>query len=488
MKLLLKKKIGVLIPKKIETTKLALFLSPLRSLKKARRSESRISKLFKYTGRIFRDVHAEKTIASLKEQIKVLEMNQGMTANYLENIMRAIPANIYWKDTNCVILGGNLAHAQQAGFSDPKDVIGKTEYDFVWKEHAAQLIETDLKIMKSGVGMQLEETGYLADGELHTFLTSKDPLRDKDNNVIGIIGVSTNITEFKKLQAELVKTKELAAAAISDKAIAEASAFAANTKAAAEEEMRKTVMVLVGDIVHDLRTPITTIKAVADLLETMLPTLFEIIIEAKNLGSTKANLLNQDRWDYFLQNTPIHSIKDAVLLIDGFITTTLAELVNAHKAQLTVLTRDDLIKCSIRRIIDRTLEAYPFTDSERIKVHHDIACDFYLLGNSILIMRILFNLIKNALEQIALNERGEITISTKKGNDYNLIIIKDTAGGASPEAIANLFNGYFTTKKNGTGIGLAFCKRTMVSFGGDIECNSIYGESMEFILKFPNLT
>ncbi len=425
-----------------------------------------------------------EVIASLKERIKLLEMNQG----YLEHIINLIPANVYWKDTNCILLGGNMSHARHAGFSSPMEIIGKTDYDFVWKDAAKEIIESDLKIMRSGVGCQLEETGILEDGLPHVFLTNKIPIRDSNNNVIGIIGVSTDITGFKKLQAELVKAKEIAASAISEKTMAEAAAFAANARATAEMEMRKTVMVLVGDIVHDLRTPMTTIKVVAELLEAILPVFLDIIKEAKRLGSQKVDLLSEERWNYFHQNTPVGSIKNAVVLIEDFISTTLAELAKAHKAHATGLTKDELIKCSIRRIISKTLEAYPFTDSEKIKIHQDIVCDFFLMGNSILIMKILFNLIKNAFEQIEANGKGILTIRTRKGPDYNLVIIEDTAGGASPEIVANMFHDYFTTKKNGTGIGLAFCKRTMKSFGGDIVSHSIYGESIEFILKFPVLT
>lgn len=433
-------------------------------------------KLKTFLNRFSRKASQSETIISLKEKIKRLELDQSRTENYLNNIIRVIPANIYWKDINCVILGGNLSHAQQAGFSDPKEVIGKTEHDFVWKEQADEIMKNDRLIMESGVGCQLEEFATLADGKLHTYLTCKEPLRDKDNNVIGIIGVSTNITEYKELQQELLQAKTLAA---------EAAARASNAKAAAEEEMRKTIMILVGDIVHDLRTPITTIQTVTDMLETMLPVFIEIIEEAKNLGATKIKLCNPNNWDYILNKTPITYIQNSIVMINDFIDTTLAELANAHKAVNSELTRGDLTKNSSRRIIDNTLKAYPLSDSQRTQIKLNTAYDFQFMGNSILVMKLLFNLIKNAFEQIELNGKGEIVISTEKGEDYNLLRIKDTAGGASPEIVSNFFNGYFTTKKNGTGIGLAFCKKTMVSFGGDIVCHSVDGESMEFILKFP---
>ncbi len=415
-------------------------------------------------------------ILALKKRIRKLELTHRQTESYLKNIIRVIPASIYWKDLNCVILGGNLAHAKLAGFSDPKEVIGKTEHDFAWKNHANEIIENDRLIMKSGVGCQLEEVGALSDGKLHTFLTSKDPLLDQDNNVIGIIGVSTDITEFKALQQELLRTQTLAA---------EAAVQAANAKAIAEEEMRKTIMVLVGDIVHDLRTPLTVIKSVTDFLEAVHPIMLDIIAESAQLGTTKNTLLNQNIWDYLSNQAPIAHIQDSIVMINEFINTTLNELACAHKAASSTLVRSDLTKNSSSRIIGNTIKAYPFSDYQRDILTYDVTDDFYFMGNSILMMKLLFNLIKNSFEQIDLNGSGNIFISTEKGDHYNLIRVKDTAGGAPPEVVSKFFNGYFTTKKNGTGIGLAFCKKTMLSFGGDIVCNAVDGESIEFILKFP---
>lgn len=436
------------------------------------------NKLNTFLNRFSRKKNQFETIASLKKRIQMLEMNQQNAENYLNNIIHVVPANIYWKDLNCVLLGGNLSHALQAGFTDPKDVIGKTEHDFVWKEHANEVMENDRLIMKTGVGRQFEEVGMLADGKLHTFLTCKAPMRDKKDQIIGIIGVSTDITDFKELQHELLQLQMVAAQTVANES---------HAKAIAEEELRKTIMVLVGDIVHDLRTPLTAIKLVTDILTTLLPGIIDIIEEAKNLGARTANLLNQNSWDYLLNKTPITDIQNSIVMINDFINTTLAELATANKAMSSELSRDELTKQSSRRILENVLKAYPFSNSEKNKISLNITCDFHFMGNSILVMKLLFNVIKNAFEQIALNGKGDLTISTERGTEYNLIRIKDTAGGAPPEIVANFFKGYFTTKEKGTGIGLAFAKKTMVSFGGDILCHSVYGESMEFILQFPLL-
>jgi len=217
----------------------------------------------------------------------------------------------------------------------------------------------------------------------------------------------------------------------------------------------------------------------------MLPILLDIIDEAKDLGSKKIALLNKTELNYLTTSKPIISIKKSVSMIADFIKTSLRELANAQKEQSSIVLKENLTKCFSRRIIENTINTYPFPDN--ITINTNISYEFYLMGNSILLMKILFNLIRNAIDQISLNGRGEITITTETAPEGNIIKIKDTAGGAHPEVVDNFFKGYFTTKINGTGIGLAFCKNTMKNFGGDIIYNSVYGEYIEFILIFPKI-
>jgi len=72
--------------------------------------------------------------------------------------------------------------------------------------------------------------------------------------------------------------------------------------------------------------------------------------------------------------------------------------------------------------------------------------------------------------------------------DCKLIILIVNYGKFAAEyRVENFFKEFFTTKKNGSGIGLASCKKIMHDLGGDLTCRSVFGESMEFILSFPKV-
>lgn len=416
--------------------------------------------------------HLSSRITQLESELNTLKIELEHANTYLDNVIRIVPASIYWKDKHFIIRGSNLFHTKLAGFSDPKDVIGKTEFDFVWKNQANEIIENDKKIMALGKGIRLEEKATLNDGTVHTFLTSKEPLRNQHQEIIGIIGISIDISEQKESEDRARKAEELT--------------LLAQSKADFETETRKILMILVGDIVHDLRTPIATLRSIGVLLSTIFPELIAILDEAKELGSPKLKTFNQKKLRALSDNTIINSIKNSVCMMDDFIESTLKELANAQKGLQADLSWSELTKCSSRRILENTLDSYPMDQS--IVLHKNISYDFYLMGNGILIMKILFNLIRNAIDQIQLSGKGELYIETCEHQDVNQIKIKDTAGGASPEVFAKMFDGYFTTKKGGTGIGLATCKKIMTTLGGHLSADNRFGESIEFILSFPKMT
>ena len=361
--------------------------------------------------------------------------------NY-ENILSVVPCHIYWKDLEGRYLGCNLLQAKTLGFSSPQEIIGKTDYELPWYNQAAALRATDMEVATTKKDFTVEEMVVLSDNQKSFFLSKKSPMRTKDGVVKGIIGISFDITDRKNTEEELIKAK---------------------ITAEKEQEMRKTVMVLVGDIVHDLYTPLAIIGNGAEILESISSGLNEVIEEANGLKSKKLNSINRKKLNYVL-NEMSAAQKDSVQMINDFIKTTLRELSVAQKYQDEPISREELTKCSSRRILENVLDSYQRRDN--IKINECFPYDFFLMGNSILMMKVLFNLIRNAEEQIIANGKGEITITSEETEDKNLLIVKDTAGGAPPEVVENFFKEFFTTKKNGSGIGLASCKKIMHDLGG----------------------
>jgi len=98
---------------------------------------------------------------------------------------------------------------------------------------------------------------------------------------------------------------------------------------------------------------------------------------------------------------------------------------------------------------------------------------------------VLFNLLKNALYYIEAANKGEIYIRAEKTPDANILHFKDTGKGMASSMMPYVFERFYSKTQHGTGIGLAFCKSVIESFGGKISCESVEGEHTTFILEFP---
>ncbi|MCX6170179.1 MAG: PAS domain S-box protein [Ignavibacteriales bacterium] len=127
----------------------------------------------------------------------------------IERIIDAIPVRVFWKDKNLIYLGCNVIFARDAGFTEPKDVIGKDDYQMVWHDQAELYRNDDHHVIESGSSMlNIEEPSKTPEGNFIALLTSKVPLRSSKGEIIGILGTYLDITE-RKLAEE--KANNLAA-------------------------------------------------------------------------------------------------------------------------------------------------------------------------------------------------------------------------------------------------------------------------------------
>jgi two-component system CAI-1 autoinducer sensor kinase/phosphatase CqsS len=136
-------------------------------------------------------------------------------------------------------------------------------------------------------------------------------------------------------------------------------------------------------------------------------------------------------------------------------------------------------------LVHQAVDRYPFKRGERDKLVLQLDENFSFLGVESLCIYILFNLLKNAYYSIQSAQKGDIHIVLKQGRGENHLVFRDTGLGIDERIVGRIFEGFFTTKHDGTGAGLAFCKRTVESFGGQISCRSQKGSHAEFTITLP---
>ena len=297
-----------------------------------------------------------------------------------------------------------------------------------------------------------------------------------DKKVEAILGIYIDITELKQAQER-------------EKMALEEAAAKSQALAQIQEELQQAILTFAGTMSHDLRTPLTSISMIDSLLLKTLPTLIDVYkqfreanaeLERGDPGYIDAKYLK-------LVGESYTNISDALKQAESYIDATL-KIIRGVASGSELIKEEDLVSCSIEEIIRRAAGHYPFkNEGDEEKIHYDTLNAFNFMGNSIFMARILQNLIKNSFEQIHLKGKGEIFITCEQGEKENLVKIKDTAGGVTSATVEQLFKGFNSTKKGGTGIGLSSAKRIMQAFGGDITCQLVDGDCIEFILSFSKL-
>ncbi len=230
---------------------------------------------------------------------------------------------------------------------------------------------------------------------------------------------------------------------------------------------------------HELRTPLLTIKDYALGLKKYLPAIFDGYLRARNHYKD----LPEIRPDKFRAMLSVIQNIEAETNYSNKIIDML--LINTQDVSVK---RDDFIHYEIIECLERALERYPYRkNSEREKINWSFNHGFQVFGSKILLENVIFNLIKNALYSIDKAGKGEINIWLSLNERYNELHIKDTGCGISKKVLPKLFKRFYTTKEDGSGIGLFISRIIMQSFGGEITCDSSYGEYAHFTLIFPKV-
>ena len=354
------------------------------------------------------------TFVIVHKQTKEVEKSKESLENQhnlLQKITDLVPVRMFWKDMDGVYLGANESFVADAQLNTVSDIIGKTDYEMTWKKDAKRFRDDDASVIETGVPrLNYEEEQPREDGSAIYLMTSKVPLRNTNDEIIGVLGIYNDVTEHKRLEKE---TKEK-----------EKQLF----KQARHAQMGE----MIAMIAHQWRQPLSSISATVSSLKIK-----------QSLGTNNdENLENElNKIASFTEHLS-KTIDD----FRGFF----KEEKNKHKITLEKVSEDSLA------IIKPALES----SSISISIQHQ--CNEELLTYPNELKQVVINLLKNAQEAFDKKEVEEkrIEIKTYKNNDRYCLEVYDNADGIKEEIIGNIFEPYYTTKGllNGTGLGLYMSK------------------------------
>ncbi|MBA3869428.1 MAG: PAS domain-containing protein [Chloroflexota bacterium] len=125
----------------------------------------------------------------------------------LRDLIDHLPDGIYIKDTESRFVVANRTVAHLMGMATPDELLGKTDFEFFSPELASKYHEDEQTVMRTGLPLisQEERTFDSRTGEAGWLLTSKVPWRDRQGQIVGIMGIGRNITELKQAQEALAE-------------------------------------------------------------------------------------------------------------------------------------------------------------------------------------------------------------------------------------------------------------------------------------------
>ena len=353
----------------------------------------------------------------------------------LTSLINSIPDPISYKDVSGVYLGCNEAFAAMVA-KPVAEVVGRSVDDVLPPEAARKIRASDAQVIATLKPCTYEFITNGAEGRPTQYETCRSPVRDHAGKLMGILGISHDITLRKNIEDDIRRAKEAAEDATRMK-----SDFLANMS-------------------HEIRTPMNAIIGLSHLaLKTELtPRQRDYIAKVQSSGQHLLGVIN-DILDFSKVEAGKLDLENEPFELETLLDTT-GGLISekAHEKGLELV----------------------------FEVAPDVPQT--LVGDSLRLGQILLNYANNAVK---FTQKGEIVISVRASErtDKQVTVhfrVRDTGIGLTQEQMGRLFQSFSqadtsTTRKfGGTGLGLAISRQLAALMGGDVGVESDYGKGSTF--------
>lgn len=244
-----------------------------------------------------------------------------------------------------------------------------------------------------------------------------------------------------------------------------------NIQSELEEKEMEAWQNLIRVLTHEIMNSVTPISSLAATVETELS-------EFLNDDSDVNKITNDQLEDFYLSLKTIHRRSDSLIkFVSDF-------------RNMTRIKLPNLASVGINEMIQHVLMLLkPDMALHGIEVNCSVKPELTANIDKEQIEQVVINVVKNAVQALAAGEKDDkrLTITAMPTDSGGVFIsVADNGTGIEEEALKKIFIPFFTTKKNGSGIGLSLSKQIMRKHGGNISAKSKIGEGTEFILKFAS--
>ena len=379
-------------------------------------------------------------VATLRDitERKQMEAQLQHERALLRHLLDTIPDLIFYKDRDGAYLGCNRAFEALTGYKEA-EMIGKTPYD-LFPNFAQTLVAQDRLILDEQQTIHVEQLVTYPNQRSALLDTLLTPFHSPDGALLGLLGVSRNITARKAAEEELRKAKEAA------------------------ESANQTKSTFLSTMTHELRTPMNGVLGLTGLLL-----------------DTELNLAQLD-----LVNTIRASGDTLLTLINDILDFSKIE---ANKLEL------EASNFNLRLCIEETLDLVASqATAKNLNLAYlvDPAIPLQICQDSTRVRQILANLLSNAVK---FTDSGEIVVrvnGAKQATGWHLHFrVQDSGMGIPADRLDRLFHSFSqldvsTTRRfGGTGLGLAISKRLAELMGGTmwVESEMGHGSTFHFTLQ-----